>query len=643
MMKKLEIYIEGQQIELNEQTIIAQTLKRFTIENLNTRSLNFTNTFKIPLTENNQHVYQHANNIRSDGKIPYQKISAKILQSGLEVISDGVHNIVRASDAFEVYILSNAAAFFEVIGNKKLSELNFIGINGSWADSAIENYRLATSGIVAPVMDYGNYNGSTNTMDVAKYLPSIYYHTLIEKIFTGAGYQPLGAIFTDAKYLKQIVAYSRPEFRYDEAFVNTRHASARVATSQSIPTPGAGVNVVFGDTVIQDETGYWNGVDRYIVTEPDPAAAGKALFAMDILVVLDITVTGVGTVDIDLLSSGSVITLSNKGTGVYTINSKDFSLGDVAFIINEGSTSRVRIKTNSGTPSVTVNAGSIVFNPLYYVGTGSSGFVYFNHLMPDILQKDLIKDFLVTFGLIMVEKEKNITCKSFKEIIQSKSTAKDWTQKRSMGQRDNITFIVSEYAQNNYFRYTPNEDAFNHSGGVMLKINKDTGLGIFTVPNENLPIGKTIYESPFSATLTEFLGGIMMARIPVGVVGSRQEFNNEPGMRKLLVRNKYSYEPGVYYFSLVTPKTDYLVAYFESPDESFTMSWQQFLTDWYTDLIASLQNAKIVTRSYMLDEIDILSLDFLSPVFDTDSYYLINEVKNFVPGKLTQVELFKIS
>lgn len=631
------VYVSDQVIDLYPGTVIAQSIKRLNIGDLSTRSVNHTNLFKGPFTENNNRIYQYANDVRSKTSVPYSIQPTRVVQSGIELIRDGVHYMKRAKDQYEVYILSNAAAFFDAIGDKKLNQLDFVGINGSWNNNDIENYRAATSGIVAPVMDYGNYNPVTNAIGVSDYLPSIYYHTLISLIFEQAGYEPVGDVFTNEKYLKQIIAFSRDEFRYDEDFVNARAASAIVATPQSIPTPGAGVNVVFGETVIQDTTGYWDGVDQYIISDPDPAASGKILFAVDVMVALNITVAG-GTVDISLRDQGGTeAALTNVGTGVHTINSKDFSLGDIAFLAEEGGNIRVRISTNSGAPSVTVNEGSIVFNPLNYVGTGSGSHTYFNHLMPDMLQKDLIKDFLVCFGLIPFESDGTINCKSIKSLINDKANAKNWTTKRDSEFKDDIVFTDSNYAQTNFFKYSASEDSFDHSG-ILIKINQNLGNGSFTITNSLLQLEKTIYPSPFKATLTEIYGTIMMARIPIN--GLRTEFENAPGLRKLLVREQYSFEPPVDYS---TPNLNgYLVAYFESPDEELTLNFDQFLTDWYSELSASLQELKVVTRKYNLTELDILSINDHLLIYDTDSYYLINEVKNFVPGNRTDVELFKV-
>jgi hypothetical protein len=636
-MNKTLISIGDELLDLFPNTIVAQTLKRINIGDLTTRSVNYTNIFKIPFTPNNHRIYQHANKVQSSTNLPYEKQSAKITQNGIEVIQNGIHNIKRAKDFYESYILYNSAGFFEELGEKVLTDLDFEGLNGSWNGADIASYRNNSTGIVAPVMDYGFFIPGTPALNVSSYFPSVFYHTIINKIFEEAGYSKSGDVFSDPKYLKKIVAFSRDEFRYNRKFVNDRYASAKVSVSQSIPTPGAGVTVNFSEVVIQDPKGYWDGTNSYTVVETDANASGKYLFALDLLVTVDITVAG-GTVDIvvDDSDAGPIIVIPNVGTGVYTINSKDHTLSDFAIIVKESESLTIKIVENSGAPSVTVNAGSIVFNPLDYVGTGTGSFAYFGNLLPDMTQKEFIKDFFVTFGIIPSEIGEVIHCKTLKEIITDKANAKDWTAKRTAVLPE-LEFNPLAYARSNYFKYSSNGDMFDHDG-TDFEINRDLGMGTFTVDNEHATNEKTIYTSPFNNTLTEIYGGIMMARIPInGVAGA---FDNAPGLRKLLVRDKYPYEPSVIYQG--APESSYQVAYFESPDEDFTMSFTQFLADWYSEFIDSLQRAKIVTNEYLLTEVDIATLDFTVPIFDTDTYYIINQVKNFIPGQPTEVELLKI-
>jgi len=50
----------------------------------------------------------------------------------------------------------------------------------------------------------------------------------------------------------------------------------------------------------------------------------------------------------------------------------------------------------------------------------------------------------------------------------------------------------------------------------------------------------------------------------------------------------------------------------------------------------------MIEKEFLLNEIDIQQYDSHKIIWDGEGYYLINKIKNFVPGKITKVELFKV-
>ncbi len=115
------------------------------------------------------------------------------------------------------------------------------------------------------------------------------------------------------------------------------------------------------------------------------------------------------------------------------------------------------------------------------------------------------------------------------------------------------------------------------------------------------------------------------------------EEKNEPGLRLLLVRSPYVYEPE----PLGAP-AGFKVGYFIDDLAPFSLHWQSFLDEFYSELTEALQKAKLITRYYRLTERDINYLDFQKLTFDEGDYFLLNKIVNYVPGQSTQGELFKL-
>jgi hypothetical protein len=75
----------------------------------------------------------------------------------------------------------------------------------------------------------------------------------------------------------------------------------------------------------------------------------------------------------------------------------------------------------------------------------------------------------------------------------------------------------------------------------------------------------------------------------------------------------------------------------------FTTNDCGFLTAYYASLERILNEGIITTtHEYLLTDMDINSLDLITPIFDDGNYYLINKVNSYVSGKTTRVELLKI-
>jgi hypothetical protein len=87
---------------------------------------------------------------------------------------------------------------------------------------------------------------------------------------------------------------------------------------------------------------------------------------------------------------------------------------------------------------------------------------------------------------------------------------------------------------------------------------------------------------------------------------------------------------------------DYEVAYFIDPAEPYDCGFQDFIDAHYKYFSQSLQRIKAVTRFYYLTPDDIEKLDQHRLVYDHGAYYLLEKVKDFKFGNLTQVNLFKV-
>jgi hypothetical protein len=231
----------------------------------------------------------------------------------------------------------------------------------------------------------------------------------------------------------------------------------------------------------------------------------------------------------------------------------------------------------------------------------------------------------------MTEKNGVIICKTMDEVLAGTADAKDWTAKRIKG-REVVRYAYNGLARSNCF--TAQTDAMTPD------LPDDYAKGVFTIANENINETQTIFTSVFAMTeMASFQGLVFMARIDTEPNGAH--FGRNMGKRLMYLRDNYSGEPDVLYDA--TPRSDYKVAYFIDARYNYSMHWQFFIDNYYTDFVLRLQKAKALTRYYFLNDVDIHTFDQLKLIYDSGETFIVTKINNYISGKMTEVELFKIS
>ena len=646
---KYAIKVNGSYLDLYPNTVIAQTLKALDIGALASRSFNFTNRISIPKTINNDIILGRSWDIDSITNVPYTKLSATIEVSGIEIVSEGILYIQDIGKDYNVNIISGSKGFFDSISTKTLNDLT--GFTKASTRNDVASYRNTTQDVLYPVV----INETIDSPQVTQ-LSFIYYHSIIKKIFTDAGYTYSGSVFSNTKFLKKIVSAFGTTKGYVPSFVENRRASGYITTTQSFSVQNNGTSQLIqftGTNLPGNSIAYWDTTASHYKSVDASITAGVLLYSCNVRITINITVEAGKTVNLVLRDqSGNVVdnVATNVGSGTYTYDFVEKNITNTGFlteppIARNGTTYGIRLAALYNSPAgastltcdVIVNSGSIEVTPLEIPlsvsnGTGLTSYIYYASLLPTVKQSDILKDFAVRYGILFNEKDGNVECKYIEEIVNS--TPIDWTSKRDRNKNDQLQYSVGDYAQSNYFRYSNSDDT----------VNSDLGIGSFNIPNINIQLTTDIFTSIFDNTGSAIANNIFAAYLPTDAnyFGAYPKvYGQIDGIKLLLTRSKYSLEPSVTYINS-TSYSDYLVGYFEDPQQSDSMSMQQYINNHYQSYISLLQNVKKIVRYYNLSPLDIARFDFTVPIYDGGSMYLVNEIKNYVSGKVTAVELIKI-
>lgn len=148
------IYVGDTLVDLYPNTVIAMTFSATNLGDVKSRGASYTNTVKIPKSENNRRLFGYADNEKTTASIIYTKISCRVLIDGVLIPEMNVIYLTGAGDSYEMSIYTNEVDMLGALNSPLCSELDF-GVSEVLDDTFVTSYRTGSADFVAAVVDYG--------------------------------------------------------------------------------------------------------------------------------------------------------------------------------------------------------------------------------------------------------------------------------------------------------------------------------------------------------------------------------------------------------------------------------------------------------------------------------------------------------
>lgn len=652
-MSQDALYVDEVLVDLPPRFRFALTITAFDPGAVDTRDVDFTNTVKLQWTPTNQVVFGFAWNQKSGSRIPYRRLTARLLQEGAETMSDGRCWVKDADESgVTIAIYENVLNVFDAIAGLKLDQLAHIAISG-WDAAGIDTARLATSGVVAAVLNWGRA-GAIYQVDY--FLPSFFYHDMITTMLARTGLALSGAILTDAKLKDLVIPYSRPKFEYPIGqgelyqliaplmFVNyefqnlfvTDGATAFPATP-NLPAIGTSTAwEVQGDEIVLKDSGH--GSARWLTLQA-VAALGININITAwtpgalLRVYLEVYHPTLGYSYVQTYEWDDNTLSGGLGIPGYYGSTTFLPLAAYNMVLADGTRIRAYVDAAGSTAGTTVTpgfgacqAGAIQATITTTVDRAA---VNWMALVPDMLMSAMLKDFTIRYGAIYKQVAGTLYIKTIEEIANDRGNAQDWSGKRVVTPKEAISY-ANKYAQRNTMKYQDQAD------------DPDLGLGAFLLDNDSLQQEKNIYSSPFGNAKTATYSGGSKALVNVyeGATTGITDFENDPGLRLLTLRAKDAGEGNITFNAIA--RGDYKVAYFVDGLKTKDTGFQYFLNQQYPQLAGALDEFKEPTHYYDLSQDDIKAFDKHRPMYDGGAYYIVLKIATFIPGQVTRVDVLKL-
>lgn len=699
-MAILEIKIQDKIIDLYDEEKIVQSFSLINIEDITKRESEYSNTFKVPRTNNNLQALDYIDFLNSNSLLPYSRLDCEILIDGF-IFKKGFISVESIEEDITLQFFTGNAGFYEIIKTKDLSDINTDNtpsLETTWNLTNVIAKRSASEGIFFPMVDYNGMPTGTTTVDVRLLLPAFYRKTLIEAIVEDAGYTLINNIDTSLDaYNHDIIPTATNKLYNDQDTIDANHYKGKDITRNRMDAFAIKeigdvsiTNFLFENYNTQNRfnldfvegneitfTNVPNGLS-YFTSNVTGDFIVNVNFNMNLSNTFRWRVLPGNTLDIPRFEATTTIKYYFKINNNYIQfhQTANTYLNPTATLATSLTTSFTDVINYSGKINVkkgdqvsiymgvtcTVNdtgvnyvgmiASSTVIaqctlNDTFEIKLGDglafNGIVNPAGCLRDIKQSEFFKDTLIRYCLVPIvdEDNKKVTLFEFSQIKDNLNNAVDWSGKLDETNESELTFKIDSYGQNNYLNHK--EDKF------VLQLPQGSN-GIITIGNQNLELKKDLYESPFAASETvNRLNGkkVMYIDLHDGVsLTTTESFKNDVQPRTgYTAKSNFTvtYTDGT---TSTVVSSDIPLTWFIDTSKNYNAGFQ-YLLDNSIDLIAILQNLKVVKADIRLNILDIINLNYFYPIYisEFNSYFFLSKINQFdyTSNESTKVELIKLN
>lgn len=699
----LQLYLNNYPVDLSDDSPIALTFQINDLAEVKNQQGNTSNQFKIPLTQNNRAILGFADDISIQSQTPYTTLQARLIQNGIEILPNAIAEINEVDDdTASITILSGNVDFFDALGGQiadmgdSTSQWSNYGTNLPWKpfdhrwnleNVANSQNNTEQDGWIYPVVDYGMIDlvDFTQPIDVRNQRPGFFIKKAIDLLVQSTGYTAKGSLLSDPLYPLLIAQFSNGSFEHGLDYQNQPNekgiiVSNAIAQTQQHPAGNTGSaqypqnGVINFTNILSDPSSFFKNntyTPNEVINIEATLTIPKLLFHGH----PDATYGSNLNINIKLLDSNADVVLSSfnfnfsggydthTGSGSSLRVTKTFTNSKLSFSTTLSPATFEGLQVTFDFEGYT-DAYFTLYEGAIFQVTPQNTTVQFGQvvqcerILPDMSQKDFLKDTFQRFGIICQTDvyTKTINFSSLRDIIANIPLAKDWTLK-CIDQGKQVNFQLGNYAQVNSMEYQTDQNLLPLKfGWDQLTINDQTLSAVPTDlivskfgPSFNRPyIGGTIAQITMIDDTSAPATGPADFTISVAprlLVDQKLQLNGEKAVTFIDGTNtpiKINDVISVPYF--YKPDGEYNLCWCDMPAATSGQKLPGLKSKYYIDLQKILQNTKVIIQYFLLTLRDIAELDLLTPIYlqQHNAYFYINKIDSWRKGQPCKVELVKL-
>jgi len=619
------LYIGDTLADLDDDEIIPINKQVNDIADMQDRQSDYTAQFKVRKTRLMKALFELSGEVGANTLFPYEKQTCKLIQEGIEIISNGYMVLDKVDDQYYyISIYSGNLNFFKEIEDKKLTDLLLPSTNHTWNAATQAASNSGNINYIYPLMEPSNDGGIIPLVDDGSRCevyggwiwPFVKVKAIWDEIFSNSGYAVEGDILTDSRMLalfmpicnRNISNGIMADHLYSLLWNGFRTFDVH-EYNQMIGLSGL-ITLISGDVIFKNYGIYMC-----------PYTA-KYTLRIGILCAYDEGFIPSVYLYVNNVNESSFTLIENVSNGSY--------LYEVAYDATINDQLTFFVGYVRGMYLYTISVIDITLESISYGATVTPALN-----LPDISQIDFVKMICNMFALIPEAnpRDHKILFWSYKKLYENIPQARDWSAYLSE-RDDEIEFKFGDYAQNNYLKYKESDD-----------VVKDLGTGIMQVNDETLLDKKDILQLPVS-TCDEVL---VLTDINVSRIGMNtyqpddNTYEAEESIDPRIVN--ISQISGTKTFGIrdaLIGGTSYDVV---GPKKasSIEVSFGSLMSN-YGPLSNMLNKTNLRRAKFNLPVYEVAGFKHYMPIYlrQYKAYFYVNKINNYVPGKLCTIDLIKL-
>ena len=519
-MLALQIYINGLRADTFKDESVSITQSIQNVRDVGKIFTDFTQSFNLPASKNNNKIFKHFYNFNIDGGFDARtKITTKLELNFLEFKTgvlqlNGVKMKNNQADSYNVTFFGNTINLKTLIAEDKLDVLDLSAFDHTYSKTEVKsalssNTHIGSGAVVYPLIQaLGNrYIFNSDSSDTGAY--NVAYRN------SGNGSQNTGVTYTDLKpaiRLQEVIdaIEARYNITFSSDFFNNTEPFASLYLWLSRNKGRIGTNTE-GEQVLTKVVGNWqlSGSNNFAFNLGNTTwsvninSADKIIYAANLSIVpSDLTVVysmyAIDNVSGIRLAEAANVSGSNPLT--FSLDENTTANYEIQWIV-ESTSALTFTPTLELTAIDILNAGGGTNNYVVNGGTNDTlGFVYINQNVPDIKIIDLLTGLFQTFNLTAFINDQNIIEVKTLDSFYSLGTSYNITSSVEMNNSDinmalpynDIQFKFQEpdsFLAINFNRI--NNQVF---GDLLSPPSRDTSIDVGTKYTIELPFAKMVYE-----------------------------------------------------------------------------------------------------------------------------------------------------